>query len=83
VAKDCVNHFFRVSAFAENFRAFVGMFLRGMMGGVGPAFVVEIVEQACEGPEIFVSAEFSRVRAGAGFQGESVFTQAFALRVFA
>ena len=68
---------------AKNFRAFVGMFLRGMMGGVGPAFVVEIVEQACDGPEIFVSAQFSRVGTRAGFHGESVFTQAFSLRVFA
>jgi hypothetical protein len=41
------------------------------------------MEQAGEGPKIFVSAKFPGVGARAGFHGESVFAKAFALGVFA
>jgi hypothetical protein len=39
------------------------------------------MEKSCESPEILVSAEFSRVGAGASLHRKSVFTQAFTLRV--
>jgi hypothetical protein len=53
-----------------------------VMGGVRPALVVEIMKQGREGPEIFVSAEFSRVSTRAGFDGQSVFAEALSLSVF-
>ena len=43
-----VDHFFRVAAFAENFGTLVGMLLGRVVGGVGPAFVIEIMEQTGE-----------------------------------
>src|ERR1700735_2093410 len=59
------------------------MLLRRVMGSVGPALVIEVMEQACETPELFVSAEFSGVSTRTGLHGESVLAQAFALGIFA
>jgi hypothetical protein len=78
-----VNHFLGIATFAKNFRTFVGVLFSRVVGGIGPALVIEIVEKAGESPEIFVGFELSGIGAGAGFHGESVFSKAFALRVFA
>jgi hypothetical protein len=59
------------------------MFFGRVVGGVGPALVIEIVKKAGKGPEIFVRSEFSGVGAGTGFHGESMFAEAFALGIFA
>src|ERR1700722_1148580 len=83
MAENCVDHFFGVAAFAENFGTFVGMFLGRVLGGVGPAFVIEIMEQTGEGPEVFLGAKFTSVRASAGLHRQSVLAKAFALSVFA
>ena len=64
-----MNDFFGVAALAENLRAFVGVLFRWVMFGIGPALVVEIVEQAGQAPGVLVAAELSGVGANAGFDG--------------
>src|SRR4029077_4310748 len=83
MAKDRVNDFLGVTALTENLRAFVGMLFRRVMLGIWPALVIKIVKQAGEAPGVFVAAELSGIGANAGFDGESMFEKAFALRVFA
>jgi len=83
MAEDRVNDFFGVAALAENLRAFVGVLFRRVMFGIGPAFVVEIVKQARQAPGAFVATELLGVSANAGFNGQGMFSQAFALCVFA
>jgi hypothetical protein len=41
------------------------------------------VKQAGKAPSVFVATELSGVGANAGFDGEGMFSQAFALGVFA
>ena len=77
------DNFFGVAQLAEDLCAFGGMLLVCGVGVVGPAFVVEIVEQGGEAPEFFVGAVLAGVGADAGFDGEHVFAQAFGLGVFA
>src|SRR6202041_3051731 len=83
VAEDCVNDLFGVATLAEDRRAFVGVLFRRVMFGVGPALVIEIVEETGKAPSVFVATELSGVGANAGFDGEGMFSQAFALGVFA
>src|SRR5208282_2246651 len=59
------------------------MFLGGMVFRIGPALVVEIMEEAGEGPKTFVAAKLQGVGADAGFDRQGVFAEAFALREFA
>jgi hypothetical protein len=59
------------------------MLLLGMVLVVGPALVIEIVEQSGEGPQFLIGSILPRVRAQAGLDSKGVFSQAFALRVFA
>jgi hypothetical protein len=56
--------------------------VRGVVG-VGPALVIEIVNQSSEAPEFFVSARFAGVGADASFYCQHVFAERFRLRVFA
>jgi hypothetical protein len=51
--------------------------------GVGPTFVVKIVQQSGEAPELFASARFTSIGADASFYGQHMFAQRFRLRVFA
>jgi len=75
--------FFGIAALAENLRTFVRMFFCGLMLRVGPALIVEIVEKTGEAPAVFVAAELAGVGANAGFDGQGMFSEAFALCVFA
>src|ERR1700693_1213955 len=59
------------------------MLLGGVMCRIGPALVVEIVEQPGERPGIFVAAKFSGVGADAGLDSQRVFAKTFALGVLA
>jgi hypothetical protein len=69
--------------FAKDFGAFGGMFAGGRVIVVRPAFVVEVVEESGEAPEIFVGAVFAGVSADTGFYGEHVLAEAFGLGVLA
>ena len=77
------DDFFRVAALAEDQGAGEGMLGSRVMIGVGPAFVIEIVEQSGEGPGIFIAAKFPGVGADAGFDGQGMLAETFALCVFA
>ena len=77
------DDFFGVAQLAEDFCAIGRMLLVGGVGVVGPAFVIEIVEQGSEAPKFFVGAVFAGVGADAGFDGEHVFAQAFGSGVLA
>ena len=83
VGKNGADELFAVAVLAEDFGAFGGMLTVRRVIVVGPALVVEVVEEGGEAPEIFVGAVFSGVGANAGFDGEGMFLQAFALGVFA
>ena len=83
VRNDGANHFFRIAALAQDRRSARGMFFRGAVRVIGPALVVEVVQQGGEAPEFFLGAGLSRVCAHAGLDRQRVFAQAFVLRVFA
>ena len=70
-----MNDFFGVAALAKDLRAFVRMFFRGVMFGVGPTLVIEIVEEAGEAPGVFVATELLGVGANAGFDGQGVLSR--------
>ena len=56
VRHDGTDEFFGVVLFPQNFCAFGRMLaVRGVVS-VGPALVIEIVEQSCEAPELIVGA---------------------------
>jgi hypothetical protein len=61
-----VNDFLGIAALAENLRALVGVLLCCVMLGIGPALVVEIVEQAGQAPGVLVASELLGVGANAG-----------------
>lgn len=71
VGEDGVDDLFGVASFAED-----GGALEGVVRGIGPAFVVEVVEECDGAPEFFVFAEFTGVGADGGFDGEHVFDEA-------
>src|SRR6266852_1789001 len=54
-----------------------------MMLLVGPALVIEIVQQRRDAPERYIGALFASVGAHAGFHGQRVLAQTFRLRVLA
>ena len=55
----------------------------GVMLLIGPALVIEIVQERGEAPEIFIGGGFAGVGAHAGFYGESVLAQILIGGVFA
>jgi hypothetical protein len=73
VGEDGANEFGGIAVFAEDFGAFRGMLTIGRVVIVGPAFVVEVVQERGEGPEVLVGAEFAGIGADAGFDSEHVF----------
>lgn len=73
VRENGADEFFAVAVFAKDFGAFGGVFAVGRVVVVGPAFVVEIVQESGEAPEIFIGAVFAGVGADTGFDGEHVF----------
>src|SRR5438477_6780930 len=83
VGYDGANDFFRVAAFAEDFCAFGGMFAVGGVIGVGPALVIEIVQQGGDAPEFFVGTGFAGIGPDAGLDRQHVLAQGFRLREFA
>ena len=46
------DHFFRIAAFAKYLRTF-----ERMVGGIGPALVIEVVKQPDDAPRLFMVAE--------------------------
>src|ERR1700733_3157045 len=59
------------------------MFLGRVMRCIRPAFIVEIVQQRGDAPEIFVCAQFACDPPPAGLYGQRMFAKAFTLRVLA
>ena len=50
---------------------------------IGPALVIEIVQQRGDSPELLVRSGFAGIGAHASFDGQGVFAQIFVLREFA
>jgi hypothetical protein len=82
VSDDGADDFFGVAAFTQEFGAFGGMFLVGSVIVVGPAFVIEIMEERGQAPSLFVGAVFASVGPDAGFHRQHVLAQRFGLRIF-
>src|SRR5262245_37422871 len=53
-----------------------------MIGRIGPALVVEIVQQADDAPALLVLAELAGISPHRRLDGDHVFLEAFALGVF-
>jgi hypothetical protein len=83
MGEDGADDFFGVAVFAEDLGAFGGVLAVGGVVGVGPALVVEVMENGGEAPGIFVGAVFAGIGAHAGFDGEHVFAEGFGLGEFA
>ena len=82
VGENRTNHFLGVAALTQDCRAARGVLFGGTVGVVGPAFVIEIVQESGEAPKILVRAGLPSIGTHAGFDGQSVFAQAFVLPVF-
>src|SRR5208337_2551946 len=83
VRKNGADHLFGIVMRAKDVGAFRGMLAIGSMAAVGPAFVVEIMEQRDDAPEFLIGVVLLGVSADAGFHGQHVLAKAFGLRVFA
>src|SRR5271156_4910260 len=59
------------------------MLFGGVMRGVGPSLVIEIVQQSSDSPQVFVGAGLLRIGTHTSLYGQGVLTQAFSLGVFA
>src|SRR5690348_11762466 len=59
------------------------MLLGRMMRPIGPAFVVEVVQQPCQSPQILIRAQLPGIRAKASLHGQRMLSQAIARGVFA
>ena len=77
VRLDGVNHVFRIAALFQNLGA-----LQRMVRRVGPALVIEVVQQADNAPCLRVFAEFARIGAHGGFDSKHVLDQARVFCVF-
>src|SRR5580704_8397054 len=73
----------QLSACAQNLRSFVGMLLGGVMSCIGPALIVEVVQQRGRAPQLLICAQFAGVGSHASLHRERVFAKAFTLRVLA
>src|SRR2546429_2429497 len=82
VGEDGADNLIRVALLAQDLCALRGMALVGRVLVVGPAFVVEVVEQRGQAPGVLVGTAFAGVGANAGFHGEHVLAERFRLRVF-
>jgi len=83
VREDRANNYFGVAALAQNFRAFRGMPRAGCVFVVGPALVIEIMEQRRDAPNLLIGGLLARVGANAGFDGKHVLAQALRFSEFA
>jgi hypothetical protein len=83
VGEDGADDFFGVTLLAKNLGACGGVLLVRGVGLVGPALVVEIVEQSGDTPELFIGAMLAGVGADAGFHRQHVLAETLRLRVFA
>ena len=73
---DGVNHVLGVASLAEDLRTF-----EGMVRGIGPALIVEIVQQPDDAPFLFVFVQLAGIGPHRRFDGQHVLAQALALRV--
>jgi hypothetical protein len=83
VREDRANDFVGVAVLAQNFRAFRWMPRIGNVFVVGPALVVEIVEQGGDAPKLFIGALFACIGADAGFDRQHVLAEALRVGEFA
>ncbi len=83
VGEDGADDFLGVALLAKDFGAFGGVLFVRSVRFVGPALVVEVVEQSGDAPEFLVRAVLAGIGADAGFHGQHVLAEALGLRVFA
>ena len=75
--QDRADDFFSHTALAEKARAFARV-----VGRIGPALVIEIMDEAGDAPQVNVLTEMRRVMSHRGFDGQRVLAQRFRLREF-
>src|SRR6266568_4703154 len=80
--EDGADDLLGVTLLAQDFCAFGGMPLIGEVLLIGPAFVVEVVQQRSDAPKLLVGAGFTRVGANARFDRQHVFAQVLGRSVF-
>src|SRR6266853_6547263 len=80
---DRADQLVRISTLAKNFRTSRRVLSGRAMRIVGPAFVVEIMQQCGQSPEFFIGAGPARIGAHTCFDGQCMLAQIFVLCVFA
>ena len=81
MAEDRVDHRFGVALLAEDLDAGEGM-LGAIEIRVGPAFVIEIVQEAGRAPELFILLELASVETHRRLDRKHMFDEALPLGVF-
>src|SRR6266403_250627 len=69
VGENRTNHFLGIPALTKDRRAASRVFFSGTVGVVWPAFVIEVVQESGESPEILVRAGIPSIGTHAGFDG--------------
>src|SRR6266849_3667910 len=75
--------FLRVAFLAKNLGTFGGVLLVRGVGFVGPALVVEVMEQRGDSPELLIGGVLAGIGADASFHRQHVLAEALGLGVFA
>src|ERR1700680_1034066 len=83
VRKDRPHNLLGVASLAQNLGAFCRMLLILRMSLVGPALIVEIVQQRRKSPSLFISALLPGISANASFHRQHMLAQTLRLRVLA
>src|SRR5262249_20247124 len=78
--ENCPDDLLRIAALSQNPRSLRGVLaVRGVLG-VGPALVIEVVQQGSPAPGLVVGAVPAGISAHTGFHRQHVLSQAFRLR---
>src|SRR5216684_6410737 len=83
VGEDGADDFLRVAFLAKNLGTFGGVLLVRGVGFVGPALVVEVMEQRGDSPELLIGGVLAGIGADASFHRQHVLAEALGLGVFA
>jgi len=79
VGQDGMEHLLGIAAVAQDFCSGRGMAFAGVVLLIGPALVIEIVQQGGQTPKLLIGRGFAGVSAHASLDGQSVFAQIFVL----
>ena len=77
VRLDRIDHVVGITAFLQDRRP-----LERMVGRIGPALIIEVMEQPDGPPFLFVLTKLAGIRAASRFDREHVLDEAFAVGVF-